>query len=95
MPCLIFVVKAKRYPFESSIFKLIHLGRLLPNWIILGKSILLVKIIGNEGKKFYSIGTSGLYYKHFTIIMSDACAVNNLSLTLSLVFASVVNYDRK
>ncbi len=40
-------------------------------------------VIGNEGKKFYTIDASGLYYKHITIANDNSRVINKLETSLT------------
>ncbi len=54
---------------------------LKPDWIRVSKdkpSSLLGLVVTNEGKKFYNIDTSGLYYKTIMIVNDDRKWRHNL-----------------
>ncbi len=69
-------------------------GRL--DWKVIARykhSILFGLVVSNEGKKFCNIDTSGLYYKHITIVNYNSRVINKLETSLT-DNARVVNYDR-
>ncbi len=39
-------------------------------------------VVSNKGKKFYNIGTSGLYYKQVKIVIDDSSIVSKWSFKL-------------
>jgi hypothetical protein len=80
-PSLIFEAKTGAYPSgrRSSLGKILNQKH---------KNETSLQIL--DGDKH----SSGLYYKHILMIVSDACTIN-ISLVFALALASVVNYARK
>jgi hypothetical protein len=66
------------------------------DWKVIARyrhSSLFGLVISNEGKKFYNIDTSGLYYNHVTIVNDDSSVVSHRSFKL-IDDPRVVIYDR-